>query len=49
MISKTHKLVILLFLVLLGVSIFMTYKRYMVDKDFEVFYSDTGIPEILEE
>ena len=51
--DKNSKVLIIVFVIVIVVSVFFTYKRAFIDKNFEVIYSEeeeeTGKEEIEEE
>jgi len=48
-VDKNSKILIIIFVLVILASIFLTYKRAFIDKDFEVIYSEEEEEETGEE
>lgn len=47
--NKYNKLLIILFIIFMFISVFWIYEEKILHNEFEVFYSDDGIPKTDEE
>lgn len=46
--NKINKILIVVFVVFVLISIFWIYEEYILRDNFEVYYSEDGIPEVEE-
>jgi hypothetical protein len=45
-VNKYNRLIIVIFVIFVSISIFWIYQKDVVNDDFEVYYSESGIPEV---